>query len=186
MGREVLEGLRVSQSQQRPLSRKINKRIMAHPVSYIPTGKVKFGREGEKGAENPAVSNPPLSPSSMWNIVQITQVKRGAPRTGINHPCPASLNCEGAQLQSASSPESDSINTRCTRVKFTTSWHYRHEILRLRLGCVNSPQWPDAAKRREHATYTQHQITCLNVVKLKNNNTLKLTGRTKRWTRVPD
>ena len=29
MGREVLEGLRVSQSQQRPLSRKINKRIIA-------------------------------------------------------------------------------------------------------------------------------------------------------------
>ena len=33
MGREVLEGLRVSQSQQRPLSRKINKRIIAHPVT---------------------------------------------------------------------------------------------------------------------------------------------------------
>ena len=32
MGREVLEGLRVYQSQQRPLSRKINKRIIAHPV----------------------------------------------------------------------------------------------------------------------------------------------------------
>ena len=29
---EVLEGLRVSQSQQRPLSRKINKRINFHPV----------------------------------------------------------------------------------------------------------------------------------------------------------
>ena len=34
MGREVLEGLRVSQSQQRPLSRKINKRIIALPVSF--------------------------------------------------------------------------------------------------------------------------------------------------------
>ena len=34
MGMEVLEGLRVSQSQQRPLSRKINKRINSHPVTY--------------------------------------------------------------------------------------------------------------------------------------------------------
>ena len=32
MGREVLEGLRVSQCQQRPFYRKINKRIIAHPV----------------------------------------------------------------------------------------------------------------------------------------------------------
>ena len=35
MGREVLEGLRASQSQQRPLSRKINKRITAHPVTNV-------------------------------------------------------------------------------------------------------------------------------------------------------
>ena len=35
MGREVLEGLRASQSQQRPLSRKINTRINAHPVTYF-------------------------------------------------------------------------------------------------------------------------------------------------------
>ena len=33
MGREVLEGLRVSLSQQRPLSRKIYKRIIAHSVT---------------------------------------------------------------------------------------------------------------------------------------------------------
>ena len=39
MGREVLEGLRVSQSQQSPLSRKISKRIIAHPV----TSKVRVG-----------------------------------------------------------------------------------------------------------------------------------------------
>ena len=32
MGMEVLEGLCVSQSQQRPLSRKVNKRINSHPV----------------------------------------------------------------------------------------------------------------------------------------------------------
>ena len=31
MGREVLEGLRVSQSQQHPLSSKINIRIIANP-----------------------------------------------------------------------------------------------------------------------------------------------------------
>ena len=37
MGREVLEGLRVSQSQQCPLSRKINKRIIAHPVMSLPS-----------------------------------------------------------------------------------------------------------------------------------------------------
>ena len=36
MGMEVLEGLRVSQSQQRPLSRRINKRINSHPVSQQP------------------------------------------------------------------------------------------------------------------------------------------------------
>ena len=36
MGREVLEGLHVFQSQQRPLSRKINKQIIAHPVRNIP------------------------------------------------------------------------------------------------------------------------------------------------------
>ena len=35
MGSEVLEGLRVSQSHQRPLSRKINKRIIAHPVICV-------------------------------------------------------------------------------------------------------------------------------------------------------
>ena len=33
MGHEVLEGLRVSQSQQRQLSRKINNQINAHPVT---------------------------------------------------------------------------------------------------------------------------------------------------------
>ena len=33
MGMEVLEGLRVSQNKQRPLSRKINKRINSHPVT---------------------------------------------------------------------------------------------------------------------------------------------------------
>ena len=33
MGMEVLEGLRVSQSQQCPLSRKINKQIHSHPVN---------------------------------------------------------------------------------------------------------------------------------------------------------
>ena len=33
MGMEVLEGLRVSQSQQCPLSRKINKRINSHPAT---------------------------------------------------------------------------------------------------------------------------------------------------------
>ena len=33
MGLEVLEGLRVSQSKPCPLSRKINKRIIAHPVT---------------------------------------------------------------------------------------------------------------------------------------------------------
>ena len=36
MGMEVLEGLRVFQSQQRRVSRKINKRINSHPVKYIP------------------------------------------------------------------------------------------------------------------------------------------------------
>ena len=35
MGREVLEGLRLSQSQQRQLSRKINKRIMHCPSRYM-------------------------------------------------------------------------------------------------------------------------------------------------------
>ena len=35
MGREVLEGLHASQSQQRQLSRKINKRIIAHPRSLL-------------------------------------------------------------------------------------------------------------------------------------------------------
>ena len=34
MGMEVLEGLRVTQSQQRPLSRKVNKRINSHSVIY--------------------------------------------------------------------------------------------------------------------------------------------------------
>ena len=35
MGMEVLEGLRVFQSQQRRVSRKINKRINSHPVSTL-------------------------------------------------------------------------------------------------------------------------------------------------------
>ena len=34
MGMEVLEGLRVSQSQQCQLSRKINKRINSHPIIH--------------------------------------------------------------------------------------------------------------------------------------------------------
>ena len=41
MGMEVLEGLHVSQSQQCPLSRKINKRINSHPVKlYLPITQV--------------------------------------------------------------------------------------------------------------------------------------------------
>ena len=37
MGMEVLEGLHVSQSQQCPLYRKINKRIIACPVNSLPS-----------------------------------------------------------------------------------------------------------------------------------------------------
>ena len=45
MGCEVLEGLCVSQSQQHPLSRKINKRIIAHHVTHS-MGVATLGEEG--------------------------------------------------------------------------------------------------------------------------------------------